>query len=73
MSQSRRQPIFTEPSVSAPQWAMGIPEMLTLTRLGLPDYLRRSLASTSIKSVNSVIARASRSVAHWQSASMGLK
>ena len=50
-----------------------MPEMLTLTRL-LPDDLRRALASTSImESVNFVTARASRNVAHWQSASMGLK
>ena len=34
----------------------GVPEMLTITRLGLPDDLRRPSASTNImESVNSVI------------------
>ena len=52
----------------------GMPEMLTLTRLGLPYDLRKSLASTNImESVNSVIARASRNVTRWRNASMGLR
>ena len=52
----------------------GMPEMLTLTRLGLPDDLRKSLASTNImESVNAVIARASRNVTRWRNASMGLR
>ena len=42
--------------------------MLTLTRLGLPYDLRKSLASTNImESVNAVIARG------WRNASMGLR
>ena len=49
-------------------------DMLTLTRLGLPYDLRKSLVSTNIMgSVNSVIARASRNVTRWRSASMGLR
>ena len=49
----------------------GMPEMLTLTRLGLPHELRKSLASTNImESVNSVIARASRNVTRWRDGSM---
>ena len=52
----------------------GMPEMLTLTRLGLPYDLRKSLASTNImESVNSVIGRASRNVTRWRNASMGLR
>ena len=52
----------------------GMPEMLTLARLGLPKELRKSLASTNImESVNSVIARASRNVTRWRNASMGLR
>ena len=52
----------------------GMPEMLALTRLGLPKELRKSLASTNImESVNAVIARASWNVTHWRNASMGLR
>ena len=52
----------------------GMPEMLTLIRLGLPKELRKSLASTNImESVNAVIARASRNVTRWRNASMGLR
>ena len=52
----------------------GMSEMLTPTRLGLQKELRKSLASTNMmESVNAVIARASRNVARWRNASMGLR
>ena len=52
----------------------GMPEMLTLTRLGLPYDLRKSLASTNImESVNAVIKNGAKNVKRWRNASMGLR
>ena len=49
----------------------GMPEMLTLTNLGLPDDLLKLLASTNI--MESVIARGSWNVTRWRNAPMGLR
>src|ERR1700758_3395382 len=52
----------------------GLEEILTVTRLGLPDELRRSLACTNIiENVMGTIRRVSRNVKRWQSASMALR
>ena len=52
----------------------GLDEILTVTRLGLPDELRRSLACTNIiENVMGTIRRVSRNVKRWQSASMALR
>ena len=52
----------------------GMPEMLTLARLGLPKELRKSLASTNImESVNAVIKKGAKNVTRWRNASMGLR
>ena len=61
-------------SESARALREGMPEMLTLARLGLPKELRKSLASTNItESVNAVIARGSRNVTRRRNASVGLR
>ena len=52
----------------------GIDEILTVTRMGLPPELRKSLGSTNIiESMNSVVRRASRNVKRWRDASMALR
>lgn len=52
----------------------GIDEILTVTRLGLPLELRRSLACTNIiENMNGTIRRVCRNVKRWQDASMALR
>jgi putative transposase len=52
----------------------GLDEILTVTRLGLPDELRRSLACTNIiENMMGTIRRVSRNVKRWRSASMALR
>ena len=51
----------------------GLDEVLTVTRLGLPSELRKSLGSTNIiESMNRVVRWASRYVKRWRDASMAL-
>jgi putative transposase len=51
----------------------GIDEMLTVTRLGLPRELRRSLACTNIiENVMGTVRRVCRNVKHWRSPSMAI-
>lgn len=52
----------------------GLDEILTVTRLGLPKELRRSLASTNIiESMNAVIRQVCRNVKRWRDARMALR
>ena len=52
----------------------GIDEILTVTRLGLPDELRRSLACTNIiENMMGTIRRVCRNVKRWRSAAMALR
>jgi putative transposase len=52
----------------------GLDEILTVTRLGLPAELRRSLACTNIiENMMGTVRRISRNVKHWSSASMALR
>jgi len=52
----------------------GLDEILTVTRLGLPLELRRSLACTNIiENMNGAIRRVCRNVKYWQDASMALR
>ena len=52
----------------------GLDEILTVTRLGLPPELRRSLARTNIiESMNSVIRQVCRNVKRWRDAKMALR
>lgn len=52
----------------------GIEEILTVTRLGLPAELRRSLACTNIiENMNGTIRRVCRNVKRWQNARMALR
>lgn len=52
----------------------GIDEILTVTRLGLPLELRRSLACTNIiENMNGTIRQVCRNVKRWQDASMALR
>ena len=52
----------------------GLGEILTVTRLGLPPELRRSLASTNIiESMNAVIRQVCRNVKRWRDARMALR
>jgi putative transposase len=52
----------------------GLDEILTVTRLGLPIELRRSLACTNIiESMNSVIRQVCRNVKRWRDARMALR
>lgn len=52
----------------------GLDEILTVTRLGLPLELRRSLASTNIiESMNAVIRQVCRNVKRWRDARMALR
>jgi transposase-like protein len=52
----------------------GLDEMLTVTRLGLPAELRRSLACTNIiENVMGTVRRVCRNVKYWRSPSMTLR
>ncbi len=52
----------------------GLDEILTVSRLGLPSALRRSLACTNIiENVMGTVRRVSRNVKRWQSAAMALR
>ena len=52
----------------------GLDEMLTVTKLGLPLELRRSLACTNvIENVMGTVRRVSRNVKYWRSPSMALR
>jgi transposase-like protein len=52
----------------------GIDEILTVTRLGLPKELRRSLACTNIiENMMSTVRRVTRNVKRWRSASMAMR
>ncbi len=47
----------------------GLDEVLTVSRLGLPSELRRSLASTDIiESMNSTVRQVCRNVKRWRNA-----
>jgi putative transposase len=61
------------PGVSA-SLLEGRDEILTVTRLGLPRELRRSLACTNIiENMNGTIRQVCRNVKYWQDASMALR
>ena len=52
----------------------GLDEILTVTRLGLPLELRRSLACTNIiENMNGTIRQVCHNVKYWQGASMALR
>jgi hypothetical protein len=52
----------------------GLNEILTVTRLGLPSHLRRSLACTNIiENMIGTVRRVCRNVKRWDSASMALR
>ena len=52
----------------------GLDEMLTVTKLGLPPELRRSLACTNIiENVMGTVRRVCRNVKYWRSPSMALR
>jgi len=52
----------------------GLDEILTVSRLGLPAQLRRSLACTNIiENVMGTVRQVSRNVKRWQSAAMALR
>jgi transposase-like protein len=52
----------------------GIDEILTVTRLGLPMQLRRSLACTNIiENMNGTVRRVCRNVKRWRDARMALR
>ena len=52
----------------------GLDELLTLSRLGLPIELRRSLACTNIiENMNGTVRRVSHNVKRWRDASMALR
>lgn len=52
----------------------GIDEILSVTRLGLPPELRRSLACTNIiENMNGTVRRVCRNVKRWRDASMALR
>jgi putative transposase len=52
----------------------GLDEMLTVTRLGLPRELRRSLACTNIvENMMGTVRRVTRNVKYWRSPSMALR
>jgi putative transposase len=49
----------------------GLDEVLTVTRLGVPAELRRSIACTNIiENMNGTIRQVCRNVKHWQDAAM---
>jgi transposase-like protein len=62
-------------SLSTSPWDLeGLDEMLTVTRLGLPPELRRSLACTNIiENVMGTVRRVCRNVKYWRSPSMALR
>jgi putative transposase len=52
----------------------GLDELLTVTRLGLPNELRRSLACTNIiENVMGTVRRVCRNVKYWRSPSMAMR
>jgi putative transposase len=52
----------------------GIDEILTVTRLGLPNELRRSLACTNmVENAMGTVRRVCRNVKRWRSASMAMR
>ncbi len=52
----------------------GLDEILTVTRLGVPLELRRSLASSNIiESMHAVIRQVCRNVKRWRDARMALR
>ncbi len=52
----------------------GLDEILTVSRLGLPPELRRSLACTNIiENMNGTVRRVSHNVKRWRDASMALR
>ena len=52
----------------------GLDEILTVSRLGLPKHLRRSLACTNIvENMNGTIRRVCRNVKRWRDAKMALR
>ena len=52
----------------------GLDEILTVSRLGLPIELRRSLALTNIiENMNGTVGRVSHNVKRWRDASMALR
>src|SRR6266478_32333 len=52
----------------------GLDEILTVTRLGLPAQLRRSLACTNIiENVMGTVRRVCRNVKHWRSPAMAMR
>lgn len=52
----------------------GIDDILTVTRLGLPEELRRSLATSNIiENMNGTIRRVTRNVKRWRNAKMALR
>ena len=53
---------------------LGIDEILTVTRLGLPNELRRSLACTNIiENMMGTVRRICRNVKRWRSPAMALR
>jgi hypothetical protein len=61
-------------SLAASSILEGIDEILTVTRLGLPKELRRSLACTNmIENVMGTVRRVCRNVKRWRSASMAMR
>jgi putative transposase len=61
------------PGVSA-SLLEGLDEILTVTRLALPNELRRALACTNIiENAMGTVRRVTRNVKHWSSASMALR
>ena len=64
----------TEPPGISGSILEGIDEILTVTRLGLPAELRRSLACTNIiENMNGTIRRVCRNVKRWRNAGMALR
>ena len=64
----------TEPPGVSGSILEGIDEILTVTRLGLPAELRRSLACTNIiENMNGTVRRVCRNVKRWQDAAMALR
>jgi hypothetical protein len=51
----------------------GLDDILTVSRLGLPAELRRSLACIIIENMNGTIRRVCRNVKRWDDASMALR
>jgi transposase-like protein len=67
-------PIDPDRGVVSGSLLEGLDEILTVTHLGLPAELRRSLACTNIiENMMGTIRRVSRNVKHWRSASMALR